>query len=89
MMLRFCFLGTHVDRHGPVQKDDHGAFRSTTGPIAFCGRCALPLSNLMEAFITNDGESSLSTTAILSERHATVLQQQIAGISFIPFKLDQ
>jgi hypothetical protein len=33
----------------------------------------------------DDGESSLSTTVILSERHAAYLQQQIAGISFIPF----
>ena len=92
VMHRFCFLGTDVDRHGPVQKDGHGTFRSATGLIAFGGRFLyfpLPLSNLVEAFITNDGESSLSTIAIFSERHATVLQQQIAGISFIPFILDQ
>lgn len=43
----------------------------------------LPLSNPMEAFITNHGESSLSTTMILSEIHVAVLQQRIAGISFI------
>ena len=49
----------------------------------------LPLSNPMEAFITNHGESSLSTTMILSEIHATVLQQRIAGMSFIPFILNQ
>ena len=37
-MHRFCFLGTDIDRHGPVQEDDHGAFRSATGLIAFGGR---------------------------------------------------
>lgn len=55
VMHRLWSLGADVDRHGPVQKDDHGAFRYATGLVAFGGRLLrflLPLSNLMEAIVT-------------------------------------
>lgn len=84
VMHRFWLLGTDVDRHGPVQKDDHGAFRSTTGLITFCGRFLhfpLPLSNLAslsleDRVIAFDDSDSFEDTC-------TILQQRIAGISFI------